>query len=269
MLLPTRKIALTTTLVLGALAGTAAAASPVLVDGNPTCADLNPAWTQLKYDGGTAGVHPVSDGAVSGTITIDPGSLTASFTASAGIDAVIVKAADRANVYTYDPDVTSASGLDTGGKYQISHVSLCYGPDATPPTTKDTPGTPPSAGTPQPGSQQQVLGEVFKSGTPKPAAIVAGRSAIHGPSSCVRKPFTIRVSGRRIASVQFRIDGRQVGRKIGNGRALRINPAQYGSGIHRVAARVRYQASSRTQPRTHRFVFQRCAVKRVQPNFAG
>ena len=273
MLSTPRLLALTTTIAFGALTGAASASSPVIVAGNPTCSDLDPSWSEVKYDGGDAGIHAVSDGTVSATITIDPGSQTASFVADGPIDAVIMKAADRANVYTFDPDSTGETGLNTGSKHQISHVSLCYGPDAAPPVTATggpTPEPQPEVkGTPAPAPQQHVLGEVASSSPSiavKPASVVAGRSAIHGPSSCVKKAFTIRVSGRRIAKVGFRVDGRSV---KSSGRKLRVSPARYGAGLHRVEARVRYAAGSGTRPRTHRFVFQRCAQQAVQPTFAG
>ena len=262
----THKLLATTTVAFGLLAGTALGATPSLVPGNPSCSDLDSSWSEVKYDGGTAGAHNVSDGTVSGTITIDPGSMTASFTANSGIDAVIIKAGNQANVYTYDPDATSDSGLQTGSAAQISHVSLCYGPDPAPPVVPGGPGPAPAPGpqagppTPTtPAPQQHVLGEV----TSSPKIVVAGRSAIHGPSSCVSKAFTVRITGRKIAGVKFRIDGRAV---KAQGRKLRVNPSRYGAGLHRIQARVRYTAGS---PRTHRFVFQKCAVKAVQPNFAG
>jgi hypothetical protein len=270
-MLPTARLLATTTVAFGLLAGSALAAGPVIVAGNPTCSDIDPSWSEVKYDGGQAGAHNVSDGTVSATITIDAGSMTASFTATPGVDGAIVKAGDQANVYTYDPDATSGT-LDTGSKSQISHISLCYGPDA-PPTTAGDPDpdpTPDSQPQPQPQAQapapqQHVLGEVTSSPV-KPAVVVAGRSAIHGPSSCVSKAFSVRITGRKIAKVTFRIDGRTV---KSQGRKLRVNPGRYGSGLHRVEARVRYTAASATRPRTHRFVFQKCAQQAVQPNFAG
>jgi hypothetical protein len=271
-MLSTPRLLATTTVAFGLLTGSALAAGPVIVPGNPTCSDIDPTWSEVKYDGGQAGAHNVSDGTVSATITIDQGSMTASFTATPGVDGAIVKAGDQANVYTYDPDVTSGT-LDTGSKAQISHISLCYGPDAPPvvngnpdpdPTPDPTPDPQPQpqAQAQTPAPQQQVLGEV----TSSPKVIVAGRSAIHGPSSCVKKAFTVRITGRKIAKVTFRIDGRTV---KSQGRKLRVNPGRYGSGMHRVEARVRYTAASGTGSRTHRFVFQKCAQQAVQPNFAG
>jgi hypothetical protein len=242
---------------------------------NPSCADLDPSYQEVKLDKGAAGSWNVGDGTISGTITIAAGSQSATFTVNPGVDAAILKYSTESKVYSYDPDATSGT-LDTDGVHAISHVSLCYGPDE-PPVTPDpdpqpTPDPDPEKTPepqpqpqpePQPQPQIQVLGETASGG---PSIAVAGRSAIHGPSSCVKKAFTVRITGRRIAKVTFRIDGRTV---KSSGRKLRVSPARYGAGLHRVEARVQYVAASGSRPRTHRFVFQRCAQQAVAPQFAG
>src|SRR5687768_15182341 len=90
-----------TTLAFGALAGTASAADPVVVAGNPSCSDINVTWSELKLDKGAAGTYNVSDGTISGSITIDAGSKTASFDVAPGIDAVLVKYGTDTKVYEY------------------------------------------------------------------------------------------------------------------------------------------------------------------------
>jgi hypothetical protein len=287
-----RYLAAATTAAFGVFVAVASAADPTIVPGNPSCADLDSSWSELKYDGGDPGQHNVSDGTVSGTITIDQNGKTATFNVTPGIDAVIVKAGNQANVYEYDPDATSGT-VESGSQAQISHVSLCYGPaESTPggnngggddgggggddggqtPDGGDDGGntTPPPGGTQQqqtqtqsgsPPDQVEVLGETVGGG-----AAVTGRSVLHGPSSCVTRAFTVRVTGRQIRKVTFFVDGRRV---KSSGRRLRIRPARYGSGLHRVQALVRYTAASGTRARRHRLVFQRCARQSILPQFTG
>lgn len=118
-----------------ALSSTARAASvePVLVSGNPTCADLG-------YD---AGFKPPGE-KVPGTYTFPGTTKTVTFTTPTGssinwssqlpLDAVIVKGGPNANVYVYDPpaEATSDTGLTTptnpenNQPFGLSHVEFCY-----------------------------------------------------------------------------------------------------------------------------------------------
>src|SRR4051794_22467247 len=102
-----------------ATAAMAAGADPTIVEGNPTCSDLDPSWQGLKYDGGQPGAHHVSNSFASATITIEPDAHTVSFESQPGVIAVIVKAGPQANVYEYSSPMTSDSGLDTGSKAAV------------------------------------------------------------------------------------------------------------------------------------------------------
>jgi hypothetical protein len=120
--------------------------SPVIYPDNPTCADINPAWTETKQDNGKGG--PFGGNGLTGTVTVDGTSLD--WTASAGVDAVIVKGGPNANVYVYDPEALSGSGLtppmngDEDKPYGISHVSFCHDADQPPPPDdKDGPNPEP------------------------------------------------------------------------------------------------------------------------------
>jgi hypothetical protein len=111
--------------------------------------------------------------------------------------------------------------------------------------------------------QQQIL----------PARIVSGTARLRGPSGCTRRPFTAKVTGRRIARVTFRLDGRLVERVVAKrdqtAFALEVNARKVARGVHRVSARVVFVAESRTAPRTLRLSFQRCARQVVAPRFTG
>ena len=81
-----------------------------------------------------------------------------------------------------------------------------------------------------------------------PETIVSGRAGLRGPSGCVYQAFTARVVGRRIARVRFYVDGRLV-KTISDRRRVytaKIRPRGLGLGRHRVVARVRFVAASRT-----------------------
>jgi hypothetical protein len=104
--------------------------SQSVVPGNPSC----PAGTyELK-------IEPVGDGTYTGqfgfSVTIDVRETgdgpVFDFTSNKGVDAVIVKGGPNANVYDYNPEVTSGTGLhapvnpSNGNYYGLSHISFCY-----------------------------------------------------------------------------------------------------------------------------------------------
>lgn len=122
------------------------------VEGNPTCADLGYSFgfkieasgeypDEGTYSPGDPGTETFGDvdPAFEVTITYDNEPPTPfSFTASSPVGAVIVKAGPGAFVYTYDPPVTSASGLESPRDDSISHIDFCW--DAPPTTTTTAPG---------------------------------------------------------------------------------------------------------------------------------
>lgn len=57
-----------------------------------------------------------------------------------GIGAVIVKAGQGANVWFYDPQAMSDTGLNAYQNRDISHVTFCWNPDYTPPGEWCSPG---------------------------------------------------------------------------------------------------------------------------------
>lgn len=264
-------------------AGTAQAASvqPTVVDGNPTCADVqgSETWTEIKLDNPGKGEKNFGDAGVTGTLDIDDGVINASFTATPGVDAVIVKGGEVANVYAYTPDSTGDSGLtspinpSTGEPYQVSHVQFCYGPDAppsTPETPQNPPQTPPSTPPATPPAQQTAVpaSPAAQSGV---AGVVAS-ARLRGPSGCVTRAFSARITGRGISKVTFLLDGRSLGtvsaRNGGTLASKRVNPRPLRRGSHRLVARVTFRAGAGRV--TRRMTFVRCApVASRVPTFAG
>ena len=282
----------------GVFAPAASAAGPDLVTGNPGCASVQGAetWTEIKIEPIKAGVTAFGDANVTGEFTADAKAQYFDFTAAPGVDAVIVKGGNDSNVYTYDPDATSDQGLhapinpNTGEPYQLSHIAFCYGPDVDPDPDPDPTPDPDPKSDPDPttgsssGGTAAPAGEVkgvTVSGPPTPASIkvlpaqvVSGASTLSGPKSCVDNKFTVKIRGRKIASVKITVDGRTIKtykNAKGTGRKfdLTVNANKYGPGVHRLAARVTYAASAQTKARTHRLAFQQCARQAVAPQFTG
>ena len=110
-------------------------------------------------------------------------------------------------------------------------------------------------------SEQLVLGE----------RIIPGAARLIGATGCRGKAFSVRVVGRQMATVTFRLDGRVVKtvRGAGTRATLRVNPLRLSLGVHRLVATVRFNASSRTRSRTYRMSFQRCARALQAPRFTG
>jgi uncharacterized Zn-binding protein involved in type VI secretion len=126
---------------------------PVLVRGNPSCANIVSSWDGLK-------VEPVADGTYSDgtlTVTVDVRGRVFDWTSNIGVDAVIVKGGPDANLYRYDPpaEETEDTGLhaptnaSSGEFYGLSHISFCYDGGAQPspspsPTETETESPSPS-----------------------------------------------------------------------------------------------------------------------------
>jgi uncharacterized repeat protein (TIGR01451 family) len=107
-----------------------------------------------------------------------------------------------------------------------------------------------------------------------PQTIVSGAAKLSGPSACVAKKFVARVAGRRIKSVTWFIDGKKVKTFTSRtGEAAKttfsVDPGRYGKGVHRLQARITFNATSRTPAKTLRMTFQRCARQVVAPQFTG
>ena len=113
-----------------------------VVMGNQTCSQTGYHDFELKVDPVAGGTY--SDGTLSVTITVvsTPAGPTFNFTSNIGVDAVLVKGGPDGNLYEYDPEVKSGTGLhaplnpNNGKYYGLSHISFCYDVGATKKGTK-------------------------------------------------------------------------------------------------------------------------------------
>jgi hypothetical protein len=101
-----------------------------VVPGNPDCGDLG-LISLTKFE-------PVDSGTQDGvTITVDVDEPFFDWTSQIGIDAVIVKGGNNANVYHYD-EATSDGGLHApinpknNQPFGLSHIEFCYDEDQPP-----------------------------------------------------------------------------------------------------------------------------------------
>jgi hypothetical protein len=130
-----------------------AAVTPVVVSGNPSCADLNassdPRFAYItsnfgfKIEPPTSGTRTFTNGAgreLTGGAPSDPNSTltitiqnstTFDWLATRAITAVIVKGGSNANVYPYDPFSFGDTGLTTAENFAISHIEVCFGSSVT------------------------------------------------------------------------------------------------------------------------------------------
>jgi hypothetical protein len=121
--------------VLGtSVAAQGAAVEPEFVDGNPTCEDLGydygfkPGGEDLQKEPGE-----YTDGVVTvvWSYSNPPAMTSVDWSSSYPVAAVIVKAGSGANLYDYDPQLFSDTGLatpsNTGGvQAELSHLVFCY-----------------------------------------------------------------------------------------------------------------------------------------------
>jgi len=274
--------AITAAALAGAFAGPASAASvaPQLYAGNPTCADVNPAWTEIdKVDPPQQGSHGWSGTTISGTYQAT-GALF-DWTSSTPIDGVIVKGGPNANVYVYSPAASGDTGLsapDNGGQpYGLSHISFCDGPDAPPPPgTPDTPQTPATPSTPQVVSTPQTTATqpqqaAATAGTIEVKGVTAARgtASLKAPKSCVSRTFTVTVNGSPVRRVSFYVDGqlvRRVSGKTGQ-RVFKATLPANRRGATRVTAKVTF--TNGAQAKTLRGSAFRCRPAVLTPRFTG
>jgi hypothetical protein len=119
--------------------GTLAAKAQTIVNGNPTCSDLSlgsiAAYVIQPPQAGINAYSITGIGTVTTNINVAPTNATpstVSFNASAPfVRAFIVKAGNRANVYTYNPSAVAGvnllSPIDVNGNFPgISHLDVCY-----------------------------------------------------------------------------------------------------------------------------------------------
>ena len=129
--------------------------TPEYVGGNPTCEDLGFS-NGYSIDASVVqeGAHTYSNENGSITITSDGDKMHFSFSdADPAVEAVIVKAADGAYVYVYDPAATEDDGLITPNTSSndpskpqagLSHFVVCFSGASSTPTPTESPSQTPS-----------------------------------------------------------------------------------------------------------------------------
>ncbi len=109
----------------------AASVEPVFVEDNPTCEDLGYAHgVRWNYpDDSTGGTYPLG----TGTVSWSTDGTYVDWTSTFGVDAVIVKGGNNANLYAYDPPAESFGDNDlvspnnaSGGPAGLSHIDFCF-----------------------------------------------------------------------------------------------------------------------------------------------
>lgn len=121
---------------------TGAGVAPELVDGNPTCADYGFQFSEKLDFNPENGTYSLGDGINTVTISNADGTYF-DWSATLGIDKVIVKGGDEANLYSYSPERTSDTHLhppitSSGDPAEISHVEFCFDYEVDAAKTADT-----------------------------------------------------------------------------------------------------------------------------------
>jgi len=111
--------------------------------------------------------------------------------------------------------------------------------------------------------EQIVLGE----------RIAPGSARLLAPTGCVSRKFNARVSGQNVAKVVFKLDGKRIktltAPNAGSRFQIRVNPAKFRIGVHRITATVTFKPATKKKAQTFRISFQRCAKKLAAPRFTG
>jgi len=103
--------------------------------------------------------------------------------------------------------------------------------------------------------------------------LLPGSARLRGPSGCIASTLRlVSVTGRRIKSVAFSLDGRHVGTRDhpnrGSAYTMKLRGNRLRVGAHRVTARVTFKGNTNPGQRTLHLSVARCAVK-VKPTFTG
>src|SRR3990172_9437951 len=137
--LVTLALGATMVLVVGVLP--AAANHDVVItqyEGNPTCGDFDPNWTEWKLEPVASGDYEVARGQLIEVAVSDgPDGQVFDWASNFTINAVFVKGGPMGLLYTYPGGATEGTGLhapvnDNNEKfYGLSHISFCWQPDSS------------------------------------------------------------------------------------------------------------------------------------------
>ena len=97
-----------------------------------------------------------------------------------------------------------------------------------------------------------------------------GSARLTGLAGCVKTTKTARVSGRKIRSVVFSLDGhklRTVKAKNSRLATAKVTLAQLKTGTHKLTARVTFTDGTKAKTLTLRF--SRCSTAAISPRFTG
>jgi hypothetical protein len=263
--------------VLAALAVPAAAQAHHVnaADSSVTCFELRAVFEGFEpHDGDVSYTIDVgSDGSVEHAANLGP--LDTDADSHAGDKFTLVVAlAVPAGVHSVTFVATWPNQGDNNGSFTKT-VGPCDGPPPPPPPVYDCQGnvlppgtTPPTCPPPPPAVPSTPT-------TPGagvlPETVASGLARLRGPSGCVKRTFPVRVSGRSIASVSFRLDGKLIKRftSTRSTYTIKVNPRKYGFGRHRIIARVTFLTASGTKSRRLPLTFRRCARGTIAPRFTG
>ncbi len=124
------------------------------------------------------------------------------------------------------------------------------------------------------GGRQATATDVAGTALAQPArAALPGGARLRGAVGCTAAAyFLATVSGKRIASVTYHVDGKRVRTLTKAARGvysmrLRVRALAYGG--HEVTARVAYVTGARTKETTLGLRFARCRPRAVRPQFTG
>jgi hypothetical protein len=113
----------------------ASSVTPTVKTSNPSCADLNAGWSELKINS-----TPTAGPATKGDLTVMVSNVAGNnesfdWSANHALDAVIVKSSTDSHVFTYSPESFGDTNVYGPAGHDISHVSFCY--DAGDPTCNE------------------------------------------------------------------------------------------------------------------------------------
>ncbi len=107
---------------------TTASATPSVIAGHPTCAQINPSWNELRIDPPTPGWYESSDGLLWAWLVSTDG-IHFDWTARVPPAAVLLAGSASTNVYAYTPPATGDQGLQSPEAAAPAFVSFCYDTD--------------------------------------------------------------------------------------------------------------------------------------------
>lgn len=100
---------------------------PVVIEGNPRCGDLSPAFNSgLKIEPAVTGTNIVNGIGTISQVVYSNETMLDWTSVPAFIGAVIIKGGPHSNVYYYNPAILGDIGLTTPNGEQISHVEYCF-----------------------------------------------------------------------------------------------------------------------------------------------